>query len=217
MDRRGFEAERAEDHAEIRRENARRIVARPELVLETLTRTEAVFSRHDMAREVSRHIDDAEQFRMVLARLDASPELVRLSEGSEGGPARLTTREMVAAETRMMEAAAALAAEPTHGVSRAAGRRRAAGRGRPPVGGAARGGSARHRAGAAGGGGGGYAGTGKSAIAGGGAGGVGGGRAAGARRGAVGHRGGGAGGLGRGSRAGPCARWSMAGGTAAIR
>ena len=117
MDRRGFEAERAEDHAEIRRENARRIVARPELVLETLTRTEAVFSRHDMAREVSRHIDDAEQFRMVLARLDASPELVRLSEGVSGAPARLTTREMVAAETRMMEAAAALAAEPTHGVS----------------------------------------------------------------------------------------------------
>src|SRR6185312_4301394 len=117
MDRRGFEAERAEDHAEIRRENARRIVARPELVLETLTRTEAVFSRHDMAREVSRHIDDAEQFRRVLARLDASPELVRLSEGKDGVPARLTTREMVAAETRMMEAAAALAAEPTHGVS----------------------------------------------------------------------------------------------------
>ena len=117
MDRKGMEAERVEIHDDVRRENARRITARPELVLETLTQREAVFSRHDIARELHRHIDDPGQFEAILARLDASPELVHLSEGDRWAPARLSTREMVAAEARMMDAAEALAAAPTHGVS----------------------------------------------------------------------------------------------------
>lgn len=117
MDRKGMETERAGDHADIRRENARRIMARPELVLETLTQREAVFTRQDMARELHRHLDDPEQFRTVLAKLDASPELVRLSEGDVSEPARFSTREMVAAEARMMEAAGTLAATSTHDVS----------------------------------------------------------------------------------------------------
>jgi Ti-type conjugative transfer relaxase TraA len=119
MDRRGMEAERAQDHAAVREANAARIVARPELVLETLTQREAVFTRQDMARELHRHIDDAGQFQTVLARLEASPELVRLSEGEGREPPRFSTREMVAAEGRMMAAAGALAAAPTHGVSEA--------------------------------------------------------------------------------------------------
>jgi Ti-type conjugative transfer relaxase TraA len=119
MDRRGMEAERAEDHAAVRQANAERIVARPELVLETLTQREAVFTRQDMARELHRHIDDAGQFQTVLARLEASPELVRLSEGEGRDVPRFSTREMVAAEGRMMAAAGALAAAPTHGVSEA--------------------------------------------------------------------------------------------------
>jgi Ti-type conjugative transfer relaxase TraA len=119
MDRRGMEAERAEDHAAVRQENAARIVARPALVLETLTQREAVFTRQDMARELHRHIDDAAQFQTVLARLEASPELLRLSEGEGRDVPRFSTREMVAAEGRMMAAAGALAAAPTHGVSEA--------------------------------------------------------------------------------------------------
>jgi Ti-type conjugative transfer relaxase TraA len=119
MDRQGMETERAEDHAEVRRENARRIMARPELVLETLTEREAVFTRHDIARELHRHLDDPEQFRTALTRLDTSAELVRLSEGDTKDHARFSTREMVAAEARMMEAAGALATASTHGVSTA--------------------------------------------------------------------------------------------------
>ncbi len=118
MDRQGMETERAGDHADIRRENARRIMARPELVLEMLTQREAVFTRQDMARELHRHLDDdPEQFRTVLAKLDASPELVRLSEGDASEPARFSTREMIAAEARMMVAAGTLAATSTHDVS----------------------------------------------------------------------------------------------------
>jgi Ti-type conjugative transfer relaxase TraA len=119
MDRKGMEAERVEIHDDVRRENARRIMARPELVLEALTQRDAVFSRHDMARELHRHIDDSEQFQTLLARLDASPELVRLSEGDRWTPARFSTRDMVTTEARMMDAAEALAAAPTHVVSAA--------------------------------------------------------------------------------------------------
>ncbi|WP_159013943.1 Ti-type conjugative transfer relaxase TraA [Acidisoma sp. S159] len=117
MDRRGLEPERVEDHAEIRRDNAARIMARPELVLEALTQREAVFTRHDMARELHQHLDDPEQFRTALAQLDASRELVRLSEGDRWEPARFSTRDMIAAEARMMAAADVLAATPGHDVS----------------------------------------------------------------------------------------------------
>jgi Ti-type conjugative transfer relaxase TraA len=117
MDRKGMETERAGDHAETRRENAARIMGHPELVLEVLTQREAVFTRHDMARELHRHLDDPEQFRTALAQLDASPELVRLSEGDRWEPARYSTRAMIAAETRMMTAAEGLATVPGHGVS----------------------------------------------------------------------------------------------------
>lgn len=116
MHRRGLEAERAEAHAEVRRENAQRIIAEPELILEALTQREAVFTRQDMARELHRHLDDPEQFQRVLAQLDASPELVRLSEGDAWEVARLSTRSMIAAEARMMETAGALAAQAGHSV-----------------------------------------------------------------------------------------------------
>jgi Ti-type conjugative transfer relaxase TraA len=116
MDRRGMESERMEAHAEVRQENGRQIIARPELVLETLTQREAVFTRQDMARELHRHLDDADQFRMVLAKLDASPELVRLSEGDQWEPARFSTRAMIAVEERMLDTAGAMAATASRGV-----------------------------------------------------------------------------------------------------
>ena len=117
MDRKGMESERAEAHADTRRENAERILLRPELVLEALTQREAVFTRRDMARELNRHLDDPEQFRMTLAKLEASPELVRLAEATARDPARFSTREMIATETRMMEAAEVLATAPRNGLS----------------------------------------------------------------------------------------------------
>jgi ATP-dependent exoDNAse (exonuclease V) alpha subunit len=116
MDRRGIEAERVEAQADIRRENARQVLVKPELVLDALTVREAVFTRQDMARELHRHLDDPEEFQMVMAKLDASPELVRLAEGTEQETARFSTRTVIAAEERMMQAAGALAARAGHEV-----------------------------------------------------------------------------------------------------
>jgi hypothetical protein len=73
---RARDAERVADWEEVRRKNREWIFARPEIEFETLTRTEAVFTRHDVARELNRHLDYAGEFQMALAELDASPKLV---------------------------------------------------------------------------------------------------------------------------------------------
>lgn len=116
MNRRGLHAERVQESETIRRENATRIVERPELVLEKLTMTQAVFSRRDIARELNRYIDDASQFQSILARLDVSPELVRVN-ATEIAEARYSTREMVRVETGMAESGKRLAGALSHNVS----------------------------------------------------------------------------------------------------
>jgi Ti-type conjugative transfer relaxase TraA len=117
MDRRGIAADRVADWEEVRRENRERILGHPEIVFETLTRTEAVFTRHDVARELNRHFDDADEFQKVLARLDASPELVRLTEEGPRLPRRFSTRDMIAAEERMIDAAETMTTAPSHRVA----------------------------------------------------------------------------------------------------
>lgn len=109
MERQAKPTERGAEHEAIRSANAARILERPELVLDLLTQREAVFTRRDIARELHRYLDDPEQFRTTLARLEASPELVVLETATPGGPARFSTREMIAVEERMMRAAADLA------------------------------------------------------------------------------------------------------------
>jgi Ti-type conjugative transfer relaxase TraA len=113
---RGENAERRAEHDEIARRNGARIAEDPTIALDALTRQHSTFTKQDLARFVSRHTDGAEQFASVLAKVEASPELVRL--GVDGrGRERFSTREMVAAERRMEEAAAELAERRRHRVS----------------------------------------------------------------------------------------------------
>lgn len=113
---RGEQAERAAEHEAIARRNGERIAEDPGVVLDALTRQHSTFTRQDLARFVSRHTHGAEQFQDVMARVEASPELVRL--GADGrGRDRFTTREMLAVERRMEHAAAELGGRTTHGVA----------------------------------------------------------------------------------------------------
>lgn len=120
MDRKGLDPERAEIHAETRAENVARIEENPALILDKITRTQAVFDRRDIARELHRHIDDPQQFQGLMVRLESSSELVQLApENRAHGrttPARLTTREMIEVERAMIGSAEALAASTSHGV-----------------------------------------------------------------------------------------------------
>jgi Ti-type conjugative transfer relaxase TraA len=114
---RGEAAERQAEHDAIARRNGERIAADPLVALDALTRGQSTFTRADLARFVSRHTDGAEQFAAVLARVEASPEVVRLGEDGWGRE-RLTTREMLAVERRMEGAGAALAGARGHRVGR---------------------------------------------------------------------------------------------------
>jgi len=112
---RGEDAERRAEHDGIARRNGERIAEDPMVALDALTRQHSTFTKQDLARFVNRHTDGAEQFASVMAKLEASPELVRL--GVDGrGRERFSTREMVAAEQRMEEAAAELAGDRRHQV-----------------------------------------------------------------------------------------------------
>jgi Ti-type conjugative transfer relaxase TraA len=113
---RGEDAERAVEHEALARRNGARIIDDPSLVLTALTRQQSTFTRRDLARLVDRHTADAEQFTTAMARVEASPELVRL--GIDGrGQERFTTREMLATEQRMEQAAGKLAERQAHRVN----------------------------------------------------------------------------------------------------
>jgi len=112
---RGEDAERRAEHDGIAQRNGERIADDPTVALDALTRQHSTFTRHDLARFVSRHTDGAEQFGAVMAKVEASPELVRLGVDGRGRD-RFSTREMVASEQRMEGTAAELAGSWSHRV-----------------------------------------------------------------------------------------------------
>src|SRR5271157_327360 len=120
--RRAVRAERAEEHRAIARRNGERLLAEPELALQALTQQQSTFTREDLARLVHRHSDGAAQFTSIMAKIEASPELLHVGADGQGRP-RFSTREMVAIERRMEATALALSRRTTHAVSLA--RRRA--------------------------------------------------------------------------------------------
>jgi ATP-dependent exoDNAse (exonuclease V) alpha subunit len=98
-----LEAERAEDHARIARENGEKIIADPQIALDAITRQQATFTTRDLA-----HVRVPSQRRQGAVRPGdgrgaASPELVAL--GKDGrGEERFTSREMIATEQRLERA-----------------------------------------------------------------------------------------------------------------
>jgi Ti-type conjugative transfer relaxase TraA len=119
---RGEYAERARRLEEVRERNAQRMEQKPEIVFDNLTRRQSTFTRRDIAREVFRYIDEGDRFRNLMARLEGSPELVRLAaavkdeHGNVVEPERYTTREMLAVESRMAERAQEMADTSMRGV-----------------------------------------------------------------------------------------------------
>ena len=111
---RGEDAERADEHRAIARRNGERLLAEPRLALDALTRQQSTFTRQDLARLVSRQ-SDGDQFAAIMAKVEASPDLVRV--GKDGRDRmRFSTREMVGIEQEMMRAAISLNRRTTHRV-----------------------------------------------------------------------------------------------------
>jgi Ti-type conjugative transfer relaxase TraA len=112
----GLQAERIEDHARIARENGEKIIADPSVALDAITRTQATFTARDLAVFAFRHSDGKEQYDRVIASMRGSPELVAL--GKDGrNQERFTSREMIATEARLEQAADRLAGTRDHFVA----------------------------------------------------------------------------------------------------
>ncbi|MGY6536539.1 MAG: Ti-type conjugative transfer relaxase TraA [Pararhodobacter sp.] len=111
----GEEADRAEMHRSIARENGTRIIADPGLALDAITRQQATFTRRDMAAFAHRHSDGPGQFDAVLGAMRRAPDLVGLGQDTRGED-RFTTRDMLQAEQRLHRAAMAMAERARHGV-----------------------------------------------------------------------------------------------------
>ncbi|MEW5684652.1 MAG: Ti-type conjugative transfer relaxase TraA [Pseudomonadota bacterium] len=112
----GEAAERAEDHRAIARRNGERILAEPEIALAAITRQQATFTDHDLARFLHRHTDGREQFDAALAKVRASDETVRLGRDGQGRE-RFTSREMLRVERGLEQDADAMAGRGTHAVA----------------------------------------------------------------------------------------------------
>ena len=117
------ELERLELNEARRTENARRIMRRPEIVLDLITRESSVFDEADIAKVLHRYVDDYGVFQQLLARIMQRPELLRLQRDTidlatgERVQARYTTRELIRLEAGMARQATWLSGRKTTGVS----------------------------------------------------------------------------------------------------
>ena len=93
-------------------ENGERILQDPTIPLRMLTQQNATFSRESLLKILNTHTVDAEQFTACVSAVMASPELVEQKDG------RYTTREMVAIERRLVDAADDLAVSSAHQVEK---------------------------------------------------------------------------------------------------
>lgn len=114
----GIEADRAEMHREIARNNGARIVADPLLALDAITHQQSTFTRREVAKFAHRHSDGIDQFNEVMGAIWGAPDLVALGEDGRGED-RFTTRAMIEAEQHLHRAAALMAERERHEVREA--------------------------------------------------------------------------------------------------
>lgn len=106
------------EYIEVAKRNGERLIADPTIVLDGITAQQSTFSRHDVARFISRNSADKAQFDDIYVRVMASPELVALSR-DKGDLDRFTTRELLEVEKSMVTIAEGKAQTDTHRVNAA--------------------------------------------------------------------------------------------------
>ena len=116
--REGEEGERTEEHHAIARRNGERLLAASELALQALTHQQSAFTRQDLAQLVHRQSDGAAQFAAIMAKVEASPDLVRVGQDGRRR-AQSSTVEMVQVERRLAAVATVLDNRTTHRVEEA--------------------------------------------------------------------------------------------------
>ncbi|MBT1157107.1 Ti-type conjugative transfer relaxase TraA [Aminobacter anthyllidis] len=105
-----------------RKENANRILKRPEIVLDIVSSERSVFDERDIAKILHRYVDDAGTFQQLMVRILHSPEALRIErEGIDLATgakihSRYTTRELIRIEARMAKQSLWLSQRASHGV-----------------------------------------------------------------------------------------------------
>ena len=112
----GNEADRAELHREIARNNGARIIANPSIALDAITHQQSTFTHCDMAKFAHRHSDGIDQFNEVMGALRNAPDLVELGKDGRGED-RFTNRAMIEAEQRLHRSAELMAEKERHEIS----------------------------------------------------------------------------------------------------
>lgn len=116
MGRDGLEANRLAEHQDIARDNGQRIVAKPQIALNAITKQQATFTKRDLAMFVHRHSDGKEQFDLAMSAVQNAPEIVALGMDRHGDE-RFTSKEMIAVEQRLQRAALQMAEREHHRVA----------------------------------------------------------------------------------------------------
>ncbi|QKD05912.1 Ti-type conjugative transfer relaxase TraA [Mesorhizobium loti] len=111
-----IEADRAELHREIARNNGARIIADPSVALDAITHQQSTFTRKDIAKFAHRHSDGMEQFNEVVVAISNASDLVELGTDLRGED-RFTTRQMIQTEQRLHRATERMDLDERHAVS----------------------------------------------------------------------------------------------------
>ncbi|MEH6758301.1 MAG: Ti-type conjugative transfer relaxase TraA [Parasphingorhabdus sp.] len=112
----GEDAERADDHMRIARENGDKIIVDPAIALNAITHSQATFTKRDLAQFAFRHSDGKDQFDAVMASVRGSPELVALGKDGQDQE-RFTSADMIAVEERLGLSASMLVTSERHDVA----------------------------------------------------------------------------------------------------
>ena len=115
MAAKGLQLERVDEHREIARSNGEKIIAQPGIALDAITRTQATFTKRDLAMFAHRHSEGKDQFDHVMAAVRGSPELVVLGKDGRGED-RFTSRDMIDTEQRLARETQMLAERERHRV-----------------------------------------------------------------------------------------------------
>ncbi|PBB69285.1 Ti-type conjugative transfer relaxase TraA [Mesorhizobium sp. WSM4312] len=110
------EADRAELHREIARNNGARIIVDPSVALDAITHQQSTFTQKDIAKFAHRHSDGIEQFNEVARAISSATDLIELGKDGRGED-RFTTRQMIDTEQRLHRAAARIDLDERHAVS----------------------------------------------------------------------------------------------------
>ncbi|MBA3814593.1 MAG: AAA family ATPase [Alphaproteobacteria bacterium] len=107
--------DKAKEFHDIQLRNLYRIMRRPEVVLEIVSKHNATFMWTDVQKVLHRYVDELPLFQKLEAKLKNSNELMLLKAGPEGHDI-YTTRSMLKAEKSLVETAEMLGESKSHSV-----------------------------------------------------------------------------------------------------